>query len=518
MWHFHSLSLARRMALITFSTLLGMAALAAVFLISEKSLIQDERERSVRQTVEVAHGLIQHFYDEVMQGHLSEAEGKKQALAALQSLRYSESEYFWINDMHPTMVMHPVKPQLMGKDLSDIKDPNGLPLFLEFVKVVKAHGAGQVAYLWPRPGSDAPVPKLSYVKGFAPWGWVIGSGVYMDSINAVVWERAIYVTLATSALGLLMGIVCKGMSRSLARQLGAEPAEAMAVTQRIAEGDLRADIVLRPNDNSSLLHAIKQMRDGFAEIVGQVRQSSDSVATASAEISHGNNDLSARTESQASAIEQTAASMEELSSTVKQNADSAKQANQLAIGASGVAIRGGEVVSQVVGTMREINASSKKIVDIIGVIDGIAFQTNILALNAAVEAARAGEQGRGFAVVASEVRTLASRSASAAKEIKTLIHDNVQRVEHGSALVDQAGATMDEVVHAIKRATDLMGEISAASVEQSMGVAQVGEAVSQMDQSTQQNAAMVEQMAAAASSLQTQARDLVKAVSVFTVA
>ena len=239
------------------------------------------------------------------------------------------------------------------------------------------------------------------------------------------------------------------------------------------------------------------------------------MATASAEIASGNNELSSRTESQASALEQTAASMEQLSATVKQNADSAAQANQLAMSASTVAIKGGEVVGQVVDTMKGINASSRKISDIISVIDGIAFQTNILALNAAVEAARAGEQGRGFAVVASEVRSLAGRSAEAAKEIKILINASVERVEHGTTLVDQAGATMTEVVSSIRRATDLMGEISAASNEQSLGVSQVGEAVTQMDQVTQQNAALVEEMAAAANGLKSQAQDLVQVVALF---
>ena len=253
------------------------------------------------------------------------------------------------------------------------------------------------------------------------------------------------------------------------------------------------------------------------EATALVRHSAEGVASASSQIASGNNDLSARTEQQASALEETAASMEELSSTVRQNADNARQANQLAMSASTVAVQGGEVVAEVVQTMKGINASSSKIADIISVIDGIAFQTNILALNAAVEAARAGEQGRGFAVVASEVRNLAGRSADAAKEIKTLINDSVQRVEQGTQLVDKAGATMTEVVNSIRRVTDIMGEISAASSEQSAGVSQVGEAVTQMDQATQQNAALVEEMAAAAGALSAQAGELLNAVAIFKV-
>ena len=291
---------------------------------------------------------------------------------------------------------------------------------------------------------------------------------------------------------------------------------ALKLARAVAAGDLSQRIEARGNDEMGhLLGALAEMQASLAKVVTTVRQGSEGVATASAEIAQGNNDMSARTESQASALEQTAASMEELSGTVRQNADSARAANQLAVSASSVAVRGGEVVAQVVDTMRGISVSSRKISDIIQVIDGIAFQTNILALNAAVEAARAGEQGRGFAVVASEVRSLAGRSADAAKEIKMLINASVERVEHGTALVDQAGATMTEVVTSIRRVTDIMGEISAASNEQALGVAQVGEAVKQMDEVTQQNAALVEEMAAAASSLKNQSSDLVDAVSVF---
>ncbi|TXH90606.1 MAG: HAMP domain-containing protein [Rhodoferax sp.] len=295
--------------------------------------------------------------------------------------------------------------------------------------------------------------------------------------------------------------------------------QAVAVARAVASGDLTMAVTDEGrNETGQLLHALHEMQVSLTSIVQTVRQGSESVSTASAEIAQGNNDLSARTESQASSLEETAASMEELSATVKQNAESARQANQLATNASQVAQTGGEVVGQVVHTMRDINESSRKIADIISVIDGIAFQTNILALNAAVEAARAGEQGRGFAVVASEVRALAGRSAEAAKEIKGLITASVERVEHGSTLVDQAGSTMTEVVAAIRRVTDLMGEIDSASNEQAAGVAQVGEAVSQMDQVTQQNAALVEEMAAAASSLKSQAQDLVQTVAVFKLA
>ena len=315
----------------------------------------------------------------------------------------------------------------------------------------------------------------------------------------------------------LLGLVTAvALAMVFVRSITGPVSEAVTIARAVADGDLHLQVPVRgSNELGQLMQALDDMREHLAQVVSQVRQGSEGVATASAEIAQGNNDLSARTEQQASALEETAASMEELSSTVRQNADNAKQANQLALNASTVAVQGGEVVGQVVETMKGINESSRKISDIISVIDGIAFQTNILALNAAVEAARAGEQGRGFAVVASEVRSLAGRSAEAAKEIKALINTSVERVEHGSALVDKAGATMTEVVSSIRRATDLMGVISAANSEQSLGVSQVGEAVTQMDQVTQQNAALVEEMAAAASSLKSQAHELVNVVAVF---
>ncbi|QBK05397.1 HAMP domain-containing protein [Hylemonella gracilis] len=329
-------------------------------------------------------------------------------------------------------------------------------------------------------------------------------------------RQAVMISLAMMLLVCLGSVVLSiWLTRSLIRPIR----EAVAHTEEIARGNLGGAIHATGHDElAHLLRSLNTMRVALIDVVKRVRHSSDSVSMASSEIAQGNQDLSARTERQASALQQTAASMEELSSTVRQNADNAQQANQLARDASSVAEQGGEAVGQVVHTMKGINNSSHQISEIIGVIDGIAFQTNILALNAAVEAARAGEQGRGFAVVAGEVRALAQRSADAAKQIKALIGESVQRVQQGSVQADQAGGTMGEVVSSIRRVTAIMGEISAASSEQSSGVSQIGDAVVQMDQATQQNAALVEQMAAAASSLKMQAQELVQAVAVFRLA
>ena len=322
-------------------------------------------------------------------------------------------------------------------------------------------------------------------------------------------------------VGLFMGALAIGLTLAFAinrvvkTQLGCEPKEAAAAVQAMAAGDLSVHISVAVGREDSLMGRIKEMQTGLTTVVQRVRHNADSVAVASQEIASGNLDLSQRTEQQAASLQHTASSMEQLGATVRQNSDSASQGNRLAVKASTIAATGGKLVAEVVQTMRGINESSKKIADIIGVIDGIAFQTNILALNAAVEAARAGEQGRGFAVVASEVRNLARRSAEAAKEIKSLINASVERVEQGSALVDKSGATMQEIVAAIARVTDIMGEISHASIEQSSGVSQVGGSIAQMDEATQHNAALVEQTSAAAESLKLQAQALVSAVAVF---
>ena len=324
--------------------------------------------------------------------------------------------------------------------------------------------------------------------------------------------------LVTSAIGIVTALLAAvWITRNLLKKLGGEPDYAVSIAGQIADGDLAVQIDTKKGDQESLLAAMRVMRDKLAAIVTQVRTGSETISTASTEIARGNLDLSARTEQQAGSLEETASSMEQLNSTVKQNAENALQANQLAVAASDVAVQGGSIVSQVVATMESINASSQKVVDIISVIDGIAFQTNILALNAAVEAARAGEQGRGFAVVASEVRSLAQRSSAAAKEIKTLIDDSVSKVDVGSKLVGQAGSTMEEVVSSVKRVTDIVGEISSASQEQSTGIEEVNRAIAQMDESTQQNAALVEEAAAAAQSLQEQAGKLAELVSVFNI-
>jgi methyl-accepting chemotaxis protein len=358
-----------------------------------------------------------------------------------------------------------------------------------------------------------PVPKLQYVIKVDDWNWMVGSGLYTDDLVTQV-RQAVMFNLAMGLMALaVIGLIGWLTLRSVMRQIGGEPGEAVAMMQDVARGNLALE--LRHAPPGSLLATLGEMIASLRQTVGQVRLATDSISTASVQIATGNQDLSTRTEQTASSLQQTASSMEELTGTVRHSADAARTASQLAESAATIAKRGGTMVADVVTTMDQINQSSKKINDIIGVIDGIAFQTNILALNAAVEAARAGEQGRGFAVVASEVRGLAQRSAGAAKEIKMLIGASVERVDAGSRLVADAGSTMDEIVTSVQRVTDIMGEISSATSEQSQGIGQVNVAVSQLDQMTQQNAALVEESAAAAEGLKDQATRLADVVRVF---
>ncbi len=431
----------------------------------------------------------------------------------IRAMKIGNSGYFYVLDARPganygNLIVHPASE---GKNILDSKDPDGR----EFIKDILEQKSGTIRYPWinANMGETKAREKVVAFTFLKPWNWVVAGGTYVDEYTSEV--RSVRNIFAMSGLVVVVFtamVLFYMVKRTVTRPLK----EVQSAASRIAGGDLTVQLSKRSSDEiGQMVDAINQIGSGLASVVESVREGSESVANASSEIAQGNQDLSMRTEQQASALQQTASSMATLSGTVSHNVDNAKQANQLAISASDVAMRGGQVMEQVVETMKGINQSSARIADIIGVIDGIAFQTNILALNAAVEAARAGEQGRGFAVVASEVRSLAGRSAEAAKEIKTLISDSVGRVEQGTQLVNQAGETMTEVVASIRRVNDIMGEITAASSEQSNGVSQVSEAVNQMDQTTQQNAALVEEMAAAASSLRTQAGELVNTVSVF---
>jgi len=691
--YFSNLSVRRKLNLLTLLIALGVIALSVIAARMQYLDLTETRKTALKTQVELSYGILQHYHRLAGTGELSEDAAKSAALQALEVMRAeNDTYYFNIYDTGYRLLMHPFRKDLVGKDMKDFRTDDGVRIYYDQVEAAKA-GGGFVNYRWAKPGSKGEVEKVAYAGLFAPWNWVVSSGVYMDDVQrqALVFTAIMAISggvlvLIVLALSWVIGnriarplkqatAVAEGIAngkldshirpqphdepgrlleamsgmqqqlhavingqREMARRhdggelsyridASAFPGEyglmvqetnalvgshvqtlhdVLDVVQQYAVGDLSRDIARYPgekaamtttvdtvkanlgrinaeikqlasaaaagdfsrrgdaqrfdhdfrlmlenlnammavsDDNlgklSQLLSAIAEgdltarmhgdyqgvfarMRDDanttvaqLTQIVGQIQASASSITLAAGEIASGNSDLSRRTEQQAANLEETAASMEELTSTVRQNAEHARQANQLAIGAQSVASQGGSVVGQVVSTMSAIEASSKKIAEIISVIDGIAFQTNILALNAAVEAARAGEQGRGFAVVASEVRTLAQRSAAAAKEIKGLIDDSVGKVTEGSSLVHQAGSTMGEIVASVQRVTDIMAEISAASQEQSAGIEQVNQTVVQMDETTQQNAALVEEATAAARAMEDQAAQLADAVAIF---
>jgi methyl-accepting chemotaxis protein len=515
-----TLSFRSKILLQLFAALLGIVVISALAVWQVRQATVSGREALLVAAVDSAHSIAQGFKAQADAGRMSPEAAQAAAKDAIAHARYGDGgkEYLYIWSTDGVGVMHPIKPEWNGQNMvGKVKDGEGNDVIRTLLAALAASPDGKAFAMtnFPRPGSTVPVPKLQYLKRVDGWNWMVGSGLYTDDYNQLVLKA----TAANLVVGLLTLLAIGGIGwftfRSVVRQIGGEPAQAVQLMQAVAQGDL----TVRPGRvvPGSMLAALDEMIASLRQTVGQVRQATDSIGTASTEIAMGNQDLSARTEQTASNLQETAASMEQLTGTVSQSAESARTASQLAQEAAGVARAGGSKVAEVVSTMQEIHHSSQKINDIIGTIDGIAFQTNILALNAAVEAARAGEQGRGFAVVAAEVRNLAQRSAEAAKEIKGLIGASVDRVDAGSRLVAEAGSTMNEIVASVQRVSDIIGEISAATGEQSQGIGQVGSAVAQLDQMTQQNAALVEESAAAAQSLQEQAKRLTGVVATFRV-
>ena len=511
-----NLTIATKLRLMAAISTLVLIALSGYLLAEEYQINRTARQTAVRQTVEIGHSILEWAHKlETSNSHTRE---QAQALAhkALENARYAGNEYFWLQTVDAQVVMHPFRPDLNGKDGSSMKDPDGKPIFTMFAQRARqADGGGLVEYQWPRQGQEQPVPKFAHVKLFQPWGWVVGSGVYVDDLRksflASLGRTTVIIGLALVINLLFIANIRRGIVRGLS--------QAIAVAKAISQRNLTTPIHVTSQDEvGQLLQAMRTMTHDLRDTLHTVREATDQLAGASQQIANGNLDLSSRTEATAANLEQTAASMEELTGSVTQNAQAARRAAECATTASDVAAKGGEAVAQVVSTMNGISASSHRISDIIGVIDGIAFQTNILALNAAVEAARAGEQGRGFAVVAGEVRSLAQRSAEAAKEIKSLIQASVEQVDAGASQVRTAGATMEQVVASVQEVHHLIQEITTATTEQSGGIAQVNTAVSQLDQMTQQNASLVEESAAAAENLREQAMALSESVNRFQLA
>ena len=487
------------------------------------------RRQSLHDVIEMATTVTADLKARADKGELTAQAAQAQAIARIAAMRYEGGAgYITIVSTDSTVIDNPLSPQINGRNMREFRDKQGSYLYQEIAGAgASAAGGGYIEYWWPRPGATAASPKLAYVQRFKPWGWDLLAGDYIDDIQSqfyrTIAKSAVLLLVLGGAMTVLVGLILRGIHRSI----GGEPAEAARMAHRIAAGDLsespravrargaKVQADAGGSDDGSVVAAIDRMREQLVRMVMRIRESADSIKQAATEISTGNGDLSRRTEAQAAALEETAASLQELTGTVKLNAQNALQAAELANGASSVALQGGQMVEQVVQRMDSITDSSRRIASITSVIDGIAFQTNILALNAAVEAARAGEQGRGFAVVAGEVRTLAQRSAAAAKEIKALIEESVAHIDDGARIVGRTGATTSEVTGAVRHLTEIIDQISAASGEQSTGISQINTAVVQMENTTQQNAALVEQAAAAAALLDQQAARLQEEIAVF---
>ncbi|MBN3752348.1 chemotaxis protein [Paraburkholderia sp. Tr-20389] len=503
-----------RLIVLVTTALLGIACVVAVSLHElDNALIANRQAEAVNLLAKAEH-MVESYRELEVSGKMTRDEAQAAAKRTLNALNADKKSYYWVMNPNGLMLVHPVA-ELVGVRMVGKGAIAGETDLDAYRRGLSANHYALVDVLIKRSQNGNYEAKLQGVVAVPEWNWWIGTGFFYDNIEAAFWRTATRLIAISAAILLVVCLMAWYMTKSIRKTLGGEPSDAAAFAAQIAAGNLAAEIRLTGANRDSLMYALHEMKLKLRELVSDIQQTSESIATGSSEISQGNTDLSQRTEEQAASLQETAASMEQLTTTVQHNADNARQASQLALQASAASKSGGEAVDQVVGTMQGIVEQSRKIGDIIGVIEGIAFQTNILALNAAVEAARAGEEGRGFAVVAGEVRSLAQRSASAAKDIKSLIETSLVRVDEGTSQVADAGERMREILQSIARVSDIMGEIAAASTEQSTGIEQVNRAVSQMDEVTQQNAALVEQAAAAAGSLDDQAARLRASVSQF---
>ncbi len=472
------------------------------------------RKDAIREHVEIAHSVLASIQAQEAAGRLDRTQAQQLALSMVRKMRYGDGEYFWITDAKPqvTMLMHPAMPEFEGRDITEFKDPTGFAPFQAFVATARDHGKGFVAYQWPKPGSQTPVDKISYVMSFQPWGWILGSGLYMDELR-----QTLYMEIATIAGAAVFAILVAGyVFVSYYRVMDGGLRETRRHLRAIAAGDLTT--TARPwgrDEAAQLMDELSAMQCSLRKIVRRVHGASSQVVHAAHEIAAGANDLLARTEQTAAGLFKSASSVEQITATVKLTSENTTGAADVARRNAEVAAQGGQVMADVVQTMEAIRGSSARIGEIIGTIDAIAFQTNILALNAAVEAARAGEQGRGFAVVASEVRNLAGRSAEAAREIKSLIFASVEQVESGTGVVGKARVMIEEIVGSSKLVDEMLGEVARGASEQAIGVGQIGDAVQDLDRLTQENIAMVERTAGAATEMSEQAKVLDAEVSLF---
>ncbi len=538
-----AMTLRSKLALMTVATILALVALFAVLLLSSRSELLGDRKEKIRNLVEAAHSQIAYYDQQVKAGKIPLAEAQKLAMDALRNARYDDKEYFWINDYHPKMIMHPIKPELEGQDLTDNKDAAGKRHFVEFVKVVKSSGAGFVDYLWSKPGLEKPQPKLSYVKGYEPWGWIIGTGIYIDDIDAKFRADAIKLLFWGLGIGGFIAVSLLLLSNNIIKTLGGDPATASAITQRIAAGDLTTPVDCKPGDETSLLANIRAMQNTLRQMIASIVANAEQVAEAARQLLKASEDVADRTRQQSDAASSMAASVEEMAVSIDQVKEHAAEAHQISQAADLISEEGTAVIHNAADEMHKISEAvqssslivedlgrqSDHITSIVNTIKEIADQTNLLALNAAIEAARAGEQGRGFAVVADEVRKLAERTGLSTKEISDMVakiqngtHNavssmqaGVQQVGNGVELARQAGESINRIRDGSQRVSAVVNGISDSISEQSMASNEIAQQLETIAQMSEESALAVRQTAEAARRLQALSNDLHQTVAQF---
>lgn len=529
----------------TLATILALCVLFAVLLVNQRQQLLSDRQDKVRNLVETAHSVLVHFEKEARDGRMSVEDAKKAAMGSIRTMRYEKTEYFWINDLTDMMVMHPIKPELDGKKLDQLKDKNGKFLFVEFNKVVKAEGGGFVDYVWPKPGSDTPVAKISYVKGFEPWGWVIGSGIYIDDVDAKFRTAALQFLAWGLLIGGFIAISLLLLSRNIIRTLGGDPDYATRITRQIAAGDLSGEVECDAGDNTSLLAGIKVMEETLRNMIRNIVGNAEQVAAAAGQLLRASEEVADRARQQSDAASSMAASMEEMSVSIDQVRENTDEAHGLSREAGDISEQGTAVIHNAATEMRKISEAvqsssniieelgqqSDQITSIVNTIREIADQTNLLALNAAIEAARAGEQGRGFAVVADEVRKLAERTSLSTTEIAGMVtkiqsgtrsavssmQEGVEQVASGVELANQAGASINRIRDGARRVTEVVNDISNSIQEQSVTGSRVAQQLEQIAQMSEESASAVRHTADAARHLQDLSTSLHQSVRQFKV-